>query len=65
MLHIKAGQTCPHGSCPHSEGCWGMKVGRTTDFSCDFVKDDGSIKENVFRNPLDKTGKMKVIMEDV
>lgn len=65
MLFLKEHETCPYSvRCPHSTNCWGTKSDRNCDFTCALVDNQGRINESGFRNPLDKTGKMKVIMEN-
>lgn len=64
MLRIEAKQVCHLSNvCPYANECWGAREGRDTPFNCDFVTEDGTIKEGCYRNPLDQTGRMKVIME--
>lgn len=64
MLMLEARQVCHLSNvCPYANECWGAREGRDTKFTCEFVTEDGSIEAGRYRNPLDKTGKMKVIME--
>lgn len=66
MLNLKPGEVCSYaGHCPYSDSCQGTQSTRKTSFTCDFVSDTGTIKEGMFRNKLDQTGKMQVIMERV
>ena len=63
MLSIPVGQTCPHvRKCPHSDNCYGARSDRTNVFNCSCCN-DGVIESNVFRNPSDKTGNMKILNE--
>lgn len=60
---LEAGKQCPYGTtCPYNKGdeCMGAMPSRPGVFTCSFVK-DGQIAEGGFRNPLDQTGKMKII----
>lgn len=64
MLLLKENEVCPLAlNCQYANDCWGAKPGRKNEFNCDYVDDRGYIKENQFRNPYDKTGKMKIIVE--
>jgi len=66
MLNLKPGETCSYADhCPYSNSCQGTHSTRNTYFTCNFVSDTGTIKEGMFRNKLDQTGKMQVIMERV
>jgi len=65
MLTLKRNEVCPYANkCPHNKNheCWGAEPTRFVEYKCSFVE-NGKILENKFRNPLDKTGQMKVIME--
>lgn len=66
MLRLKESEVCPYGrSCQYNSGdtCLGARSGRDTAFDCEFVK-GGVIQDGgIVRNPHDKTGKMKVILE--
>jgi hypothetical protein len=42
--------------------CWGARPERDCDFNCDLV-DNGNIVEGKSRNPLDKTGQMKILID--
>ncbi len=68
MLIIKENQSCPYSSaCPHNpdSNCAGSMLGRDTTFSCTYVDTNGIFNESgKIRNPLDKTGNMKVLMEN-
>jgi len=68
-LYLKKGEICPHREvCPYNKYstgidiCWGAKAERDCDFNCDFVV-NGKIIEGKSRNPLDKTGRMTVIID--
>jgi len=64
-LILESNKSCPYGnSCPYNttNECWGAKADRFEQFICEFIV-DGVIAEGGYRNPLDKTGNMKVIME--
>lgn len=66
MLNLKPGEVCSYAeNCPYSNSCQGTQSTRKTSFACDFVSDTGAIKEGKFRNKLDQTGKMQVIMERI
>ena len=65
---LEIGQICPHANnCPHNkiDSCWGARQNRNNQFSCDLVNENGQIKKETYvqQNPLNKTGKMQVIME--
>jgi len=65
MLVLNENQKCPHSFiCPHNQDsqCFGARENRATKFTCNLVENN-NIQENGFRNPLDQTGKMKVIMD--
>jgi len=67
MLILEAKEKCPHsGRCKYNVGntCYGARNDRDTTFSCEYVDSSGRITEfGQQRHPMDKTGKMKVIME--
>ena len=64
MLILSENQICPlKMKCKYASGCWGGKPNRQNKFTCEFVDNIGNIKDNCFRNPEDKTGKMKVIID--
>jgi len=66
MLNLKPGEGCSYTeSCSYSGNCQGTQSTRKTSFTCNFVSDTGIIEEGKFRNKLDQTGKMQVIMEKV
>lgn len=63
-LFLKENEVCPHiYKCPHSDNCYGARTRRVNTFNCELVSADGTINEAGYRNPLDQTGKMSVIME--
>ena len=66
MLILEKGMVCPYADiCPHNSShnlCYGARADRDNKFSCDLIEDDGTIK-NGFRLSQDKTGKMKLLME--
>lgn len=69
MLIIKKGDICPHRTiCPynkHAMGtdvCWGARMERDCDFKCEYVV-NGKITEGFSRNPMDKTGQMKILID--
>lgn len=65
MLVLKEKEICPHGDrCQYADSCWGLRSERTQVFTCTFIKEDGTIMDGQMRNPLDVTGKMKIIMEN-
>lgn len=64
QLILEAGQACPYGSsCVYNKNweCQGAHETRTKNFTCTIVATRESGGE--YRNPLDETGKMQVIME--
>lgn len=64
MLVLMENEICRLApKCPHREGCWGAKPNRDNKFMCEFVDNFGNIREDCYRNPHDKTGKMNVILE--
>lgn len=60
----KYGSTCPYNNQTGFNFCIGSNPDRPGPFICDLVSEDGVIKEGGFRSQYDKTGKMKVILED-
>jgi len=64
---LEAGQACHlANNCPYNEPfgrCHGALTSRQNEFSCDYVVNGQLILDAGSRNPLDQTGKMKVIME--
>lgn len=61
---LQENEVCPYSlNCPYSMSCHGAKAGRPNTFSCNFANGDGTFIEGAYRNPLDKTGNMTVIME--
>ena len=67
MLILKENEVCQLAQqCPHNDttkGCYGARANRAYEFTCEFVQNGKIITDSGFRNPLDQTGKMKVIME--
>lgn len=75
MLILHPKQVCPYiSNCPWIKSrfvsgtrfpCSGMDPERNHVFTCDFVDDNGCFVEGYGynRNPLDQTGKMKVLLE--
>jgi hypothetical protein len=64
QLILEAGQACPHGNaCIYNKNweCQGAHGSRKNEFTCSIVATRESGGE--FRNPLDKTGKMQVIID--
>jgi len=65
MLVLEKGQICPHAHrCKHnfSSSCWGARPNRDNEFVCSFYE-NGKILDKKLFNPLDKTGKMRVLLE--
>lgn len=60
---LKPFEICQYTNCPYAKDCYGKNPFRKNVFECEYADDLGSIQEGQFRNPLDKTGKMKVILE--
>lgn len=65
-LILKEYEVCPYAStCPHhsngSTYCHGSNPNRKHIFECKLFV-DGKIMDG-YRNPLDQTGKMKIILE--
>lgn len=69
MLVLKEHEVCPyHVICPYVTGsnariCQGTNPHRNTVFTCQYVRQDGSIDPGGTRNPLDKTGRMEILLE--
>lgn len=68
-LFLKVGEICQYRKiCPYNKYatgadiCWGARSERDCNFVCDFVI-DGKIQEGFLRNPLDKTGQMKILID--
>lgn len=65
---FESGQACHFGNiCKMNDGtfgpCWGTRSDRNNTFTCEYIE-NGKLKTEVgFRNPLDQTGKMKVIWD--
>ena len=64
-MSLKENEICPFATtCKFSLECCGTDIGRNNIFICEYVKDGKLVyNESSYRNPLDKTGNMKVIME--
>ena len=64
---LESGEACKFASnCPYNEPhgrCQGALSTRKNRFECKYVVNGQLITDGVSRNPLDQTGKMKVIME--
>jgi len=64
---LEAGQVCHLANqCPYNEPygrCYGALSTRMNEFDCDYVVNGQLVIRDGSRNPLDQTGKMKVIME--
>lgn len=67
MMMLEANQVCHLGNgCPYNEpygNCMGVHTERPNTFQCDYVINGRLVITDGSRNPLDQTGKMKVIME--
>lgn len=71
MLTLKPFEACPHSNiCPYNTfstisnvGCNGADSSRGIEFSCDLINSDKTFIEGKFRSSMDKTGKMKIILE--
>ena len=65
MLVLNENQVCPYStSCQYSRNCRGTDPNRGCTFRCEFVMDDGSIKDGQYRSNLDVTGKMEILTEN-
>jgi len=65
QLILESGEACPYStSCVHNKNwqCQGSLKGRITEFTCSIVSTRESGGGD-YRNPLDQTGKMEVIMD--
>lgn len=66
---LEVGQVCPYShNCPYNKTavggvCYGTRSDRANRFECEFVINGKIITDAGFRNSLDQTGKMKIIME--
>ena len=65
QLILESNQACPYGAaCAYNKNseCRGAASNRTTSFTCNLVstREQGGAG---YRNPLDETGKMQVIMD--
>ena len=66
MMILNENQVCIYGDkCPYTnEGkCQGLNSNRNYTFTCDFINNGEFIKDGYTRNPLDVTGKMKILTE--
>ena len=66
MLILEANQKCPHSSkCPYNQmdSCNGANSSRANKFTCEYADMQSVYETGRIRNPLDKTGKMQIIME--
>lgn len=69
MMILESGEICPYSHhCPLNNpmiggSCFGSRGDRKNTFECEYVVDGKLMAESGYRNPLDKTGRMKVIME--
>ncbi len=67
MLIIEAMEVCKFSNeCPYNNPqgtCYGAIKDRAHFFECEFVINGQIIRDAGVRNPLDQTGKMKIIME--
>ncbi len=68
MLTLSENQICQHSNnCPHNQDrtCHGSYSNRNSVFTCNLVNESGNFNENNYmqRNPHDRTGNMKIIME--
>lgn len=66
-MMLQENQICQYKqNCPYNKdfACYGGTEHREHTFTCDYVDGGGNfVKEAPQRNPLDKTGKMQVVME--
>ena len=63
-MKLKKFEVCPkYLNCPHNDNCKGADASRGNEFDCSFVGESGFISQG-FRNPLDETGKMQILIED-
>ena len=67
MMILESGETCIYGHiCPlnsPTSPCYGTRNDRPNRFECEYVVNGKLITDSGYRNPFDKTGRMKVIME--
>lgn len=66
MLILEANEICPYSqTCQYnnSHSCFGATSNRGVKFECEYVIDGKIIENQQPRLILDKTGKMRVIME--
>ena len=64
-LVLEANEVCPYAqSCVYNNnqgGCYGAKPNRKNKFVCNIV--DTRESGGAYRNPLDKTGKMELLVD--
>lgn len=64
---LESGEACPFSNkCSlnsQSSPCFGARSDRMNKFECEYVVNGSLITDSGYRNPLDQTGKMKLIME--
>jgi len=67
MMILKEAEVCHLGTnCPYNQPygtCYGVRKDRDGTFECAYVINGQIIHDAGTRHPMDKTGKMKVIME--
>ena len=64
MLKLKENEVCPKMNvCPYSTNCFGTFKDRNSTFNCDFVDDNGRIRESCSRSIFNKTGNFKILCE--
>jgi len=66
MMILNEKQVCVYGEkCPYSNDgkCQGLNPQRNYTFTCAFINNGEFIKDGHIRNPLDVTGKMKILTE--
>lgn len=67
IMMLESGEVCSlSNNCPYNEPygrCQGSLSTRRNQFECKYVVNGKLITDGMGHNPLDQTGKMKVIME--
>jgi len=63
MIKLKPFETCKHQFKCKFKPCEGTNSKRDTEFICELSDPYGNIDEGYFNNPMDKTGKSKIILE--
>jgi len=67
MLILEIMEVCPHaGNCDYDKpegACFGARRDRLSKFTCEYADRTTVFSDGIVRNPLDQTGKMKVLME--